>query len=96
MSETIDELSIERVEEGETVIKQLDKRILTRGAWATVIYLCQEMDPKTNEYKEPNARIVRYHKVRGQFRPQSKFNISSGKQALEIAKALESWFAEQQ
>lgn len=95
MSETVEELSIERVEEGEVVVKQLDKRILSKGAWATVIYLCEDMDPKIRDYKEPSVRLVRYRKVRGRYTPQSKFHISSAKQAREIAGILQSWFAEE-
>lgn len=92
MAETIDELTIEHWEEGVLVLKVLEKYVLTKGAWATIMYLYQEMDRKTQKFKDPTARIVRYRKMKGVYRPQSKFNISSAKQALEISKTLESWF----
>lgn len=93
MSESIEELSIEKWEDGELVIEQLDKNVLTKGAWVTILYHCREINPKTGDFKPANARLVRYRKLRGKYVPQSKFNISSGKQALEIAKTLESWFS---
>ncbi len=89
---SVDDLNIERWEEGELILKVLDKEILTRGAWATIMFLYQELDPKTKVFKPPAARIVRYHKVKGRFRPQSKMNISNAKQGLAIATVLQKWF----
>ena len=94
MSTFVEELTIEREEDGVLVIKELNKNILTKGAWATVLYQYQEIDPKTGDYKPPAARIVRYRKRNGQYRAQSKFNISNKKQALAVAKILQEWFAE--
>lgn len=94
MSESIDELSVERWEEGELVEKQLEKEVLTRGAWTTILYQSQELDPKTKQFKAPGARLIRYRKVRGQYKPQSKFHISSAKQAVAIAAILQQWFAQ--
>ena len=90
---TVEELSIERLEEGRLVTKQLKKEVLNKGAWVTVLYQCQDLDPKTEEYHAPAAKLVRYRKVRGRYMPQSKFNISSAKQALAIAGLLQDWFS---
>lgn len=92
MSEFIEELTIEQFEEGEQLIEVLEKEILSKGAWATILYLYREKDRKTMEFKEPTAKIVRYRKVKGMYRPHSKFNISSAKQALEVADILQRWF----
>lgn len=92
MSEFVEELTIEQWEEGEQLIEVIEKEILSKGAWATVLYLYKEKDRKTMEFKEPTARIVRYRKVKGMYRPHSKFNISSAKQALEVADILQRWF----
>ena len=93
MSETIDELGIEYVEGDKVIIKQLDKNILTRGNWTTIMYLFQELNKKTDEYSPPKVSIRRYQKRNGVYRQQSKFNISSAKQGLEIIKSLQGWFA---
>ena len=95
MAETIEEITIQyEDEDGELIIKELDKEILSRGAWTTIIFLYQELDRKTGDFGPPKASIRRYRKMKGFFRQQSKFNISSPKQGLAIAGILEKWFSE--
>jgi len=95
MAEQIDDISI-RYEDpsGALLVKELDKEVLTRGSWTTIMFLYQDLDPKTGAYSEPKVSIRRYKKAGGQFRQQSKFNISSAKQALLVAGVLERWFSE--
>lgn len=92
MAETVDELTIAYEEEGVEVVKQLEKKVLTRGNWTTIMYLFQEMNRRTNEYDPPKASIRRYQKRNGVYRQQSKFNISSAKQGKEIAATLLEWY----
>ncbi len=93
MAETIDDISINYEDnDGNLVVKELKKEILTRGSWTTILFLYQELDRKTGEYGPLKATIRRYKKQRGLYRPQSKFNISNKKQALKIAQILKDWF----
>ncbi len=92
MAENIDDLSIEYVEDDRLIIKQVDKNVLTRGSWTTIMFLFEEMDKKTGEYGQQRVSIRRYQKRSGSYRQQSKFNISSAKQAREISAALLKWF----
>jgi len=95
MAENIDEITINwEDEEGRLVVKELKKEILSRGSWTTVMFMFQNMDKKTGEYKPPQARIVRYQKRGGRFQAQSKFNISSARQAKQITEVLEKWLPE--
>ncbi|NRA67498.1 MAG: hypothetical protein HRU19_23660 [Pseudobacteriovorax sp.] len=94
MSETIDDIGIEYVEDDKVIIKQLDKQVLTRGSWTTIMFLYQEMDKKTEDYGPQKVSIRRYQKRNGVYRQQSKFNISSEKQGREVVKALQNWFPE--
>ncbi|SME88200.1 hypothetical protein [Pseudobacteriovorax antillogorgiicola] len=97
MAETIDDIDIEYVEDDKVIIKQLDKHILTRGSWTTIMFLFQELDKKTDDYGPQKVSIRRYQKRNGVYRQQSKFNISSAKQGRDIIKALQNWFpAEEQ
>ena len=96
MAESIDDLGIEYVEDEKVIIKQIDKNVLTRGNWTTIMYLFQELNKKTDEYSAPKVSIRRYQKRNGVYRQQSKFNISSAKQGREIIKALQNWFPEEQ
>lgn len=92
MAETIDDLTIEYFEDDKNVVKQLEKKVLTRGSWTTIMYLFQERNKNTDEYDAPKATIRRYQKRQGVFKQQSKFNISSAKQGHEIAATLVEWF----
>ncbi len=94
MAENIDDLGIEYTEEDQVIVKQLDKNVLTRGNWTTIMYLYQELNKKTNEYGPTKVSIRRYQKRNGVYRQQSKFNISSAKQSREIIKVLERWYPE--
>ncbi len=93
MSAELDELTINYEEEGRLVRKELERVFLSRGAWATVLFRYQELDPKTELYRDPKAMIVRFRKVKGVYRKQTSFNFSSPKQALAIADVLRQWFS---
>lgn len=90
--ETVEELSIEYFEEdGTQTIKQLDKAVLTKGAWATVMFLHQDLNRTSKEYSEPKVTIKRFRKMNGMYKSQSKFTISSPKQAKQIIDILSQW-----
>ena len=92
MAEKVDDLTITYKENDLEIIKELEKVVLTKGTWATIVYKYQELDRKTNQYGAPKASIRRYQKRNGFYRQQSKFTVSSGKQAQEIANLFLKWF----
>lgn len=94
MASTTDELTISYTEDGIEKVKELDKEILTKGAWATVMYRYQEWDPKKNDYSPDKFSIRRYQKRDGEYQQKSKFNISSRDQAESIIATLQRWLAE--
>jgi|GEM_PF-122736 len=94
MSENIDDLTISFYQDDRNVLKEIDKVVLTRGNWTTIMFLFQELNKKTNEYEAPKVSIRRYQKRGGIYKQQSKFNISSAKQAREISDILLKWFPE--
>lgn len=94
MAATVDELTIEYTEDGVTTVKELDKEILTKGAWATIIYRYQDWDRSKEQYGPDKYSIRRYQKRNGAYQQKSKFNISSEDQARKIIAALEKWMAE--
>ena len=91
MASTVDELTIDYEEDGIKVVEELDKVILSKGAWATIIFRYRQWQPSKEEYSPEKYTIRRYRKMNGQYRPQSKFNISSKDQALKIIEALQRW-----
>jgi hypothetical protein len=94
MAENIDDITIAFYQDDRNVLHQLDKVVLTRGNWTTIMFLYQELNKKTNEYEAPKVSIRRYQKRGGIYKQQSKFNISSAKQGREISKILTQWFPE--
>ena len=91
MSEEIDELTVQYEEDGLVTVKELDKKVLTKGAWSTIIYRYQDWDRRKEEYSKDKYTIRRYQKRSGQYMQKSKFNISSKDQALAIIDALQGW-----
>ena len=91
MASDVNDLSINYEEDGITLVKELDKVILSKGAWATVIFRYQQWDKRKNEYGPDRYTIRRYQKRNGEYLPKSKFNISSRDQAEKIVNALSGW-----
>lgn len=94
MAETIDELTISYTEDGIETTKELDKKILSKGAWSTIIYRYQDWDRAKQEYGKDKYTIRRYQKRNGEYQQKSKFNISSADQAKSIIEALQAWIEE--
>jgi len=93
MAETVEELTVNYEEEGILVCKELDKQVLSKGAWATVMFLYRDYNRKDEAYGPKKATIRRYQKRDGNYVPRSKFNISSLGQAEKIVAALQEWIA---
>lgn len=91
MADEANDLTINYEEEGVLVVKELDKEILSKGAWTTILYRYQDLDRATGEYGPDKYSIRRYQKQKGQFLPKSKFNISSAAQAEKIVEILNRW-----
>ncbi|PKM38119.1 MAG: hypothetical protein CVV06_02250 [Gammaproteobacteria bacterium HGW-Gammaproteobacteria-10] len=91
MAETVDELTVTYEDGGIETVKELDKKVLSKGAWATVIYRYQDWDRKKEAYGPDKYTIRRYQKRNGEYQQKSKFNISSKDQAKSIIGALLEW-----
>ncbi len=91
MAETIDELTISYTDGGIETVKELDKVILSRGAWTTILFRYQDWERAKETYGPEKYSIRRYQKRNGQYQLQSKFNISSRAQAQSLITALQQW-----
>lgn len=94
VTETIDDLTINYTEDGVLTAKELDKVVLTRGAWVTILFRYQEWDRAKGEYGSDKYAIRRYQKRHGEYKLQSKFVISSADQARRIIESLQAWLGE--
>ena len=88
---TVDEITINFEEEGVLLVKELDKEILTKGSWTTIMFKYQDLDKATNSFKAPKISIRRYQKRNGEYKTKSKFNISSIAQAKKVLEVLKKW-----
>ncbi len=95
MALDVAELTINYEEDGQLVVKELDKCVLTKGAWSTIIYRYQDWSRSKEEYGPDKYSIRRYQKRNGQYQPKSKFNISSADQARKIIAALQDWLPQE-
>jgi hypothetical protein len=93
VSETIDSLTIAYSEDGVETTKELDKYVLSKGAWTTILYRYQDWDKTKQSYGPIKYSIRRYQKRNNQYWQKSKFNISSDDQARKIIDILTQWLA---
>lgn len=94
MAERVEELTINYSEGGTELVQEIDKVILSKGAWATVLFRYREWDRAKEAYGPEKYSIRRYQKRGHEFRQQSKFNISSKAQAQVLTGALQKWLDE--
>lgn len=94
MTSSVEDLTISYSEGGVEIIKELDKVVLSKGAWSTVMFRYQEWNRSKGEYGPDKYSIRRYQKRSGEYMPKSKFNISSKDQAKAIIAALQGWTKE--
>lgn len=91
MAENIDDITINYEDEGQQTVKELDKQVLTRGAWSTIVFKYQDWDRSKEAFGPIRYSIRRYQKRNGEFSQRSKFNISSAAQAKQLIEVLEKW-----
>ncbi len=95
MSSNVEDLTVNYEEDGVELVKELDKVILTKGAWTTILFRYQNLNRSTGEFGPEMYSIRRYQKRQGSYIPKSKFNISNAKQAEKIAVSLQNWIKDQ-
>ena len=91
MAADVNDITIQYEEDGLVLVKELDKEILSKGLWTTILFRYQQWDKRKNEYGSDSYAIRRYQKVHGDYQQKSKFTISSPKQARKIVDTLENW-----
>lgn len=91
MASTVEEITINYEEDGVLIVKELDKEILSKGAWTTILFRYKQWDAKKEDYGPDRYAIRRYRKMNNEYRQQSKFTISSRDQAIKIVESLQKW-----
>ena len=91
MVETIDEITMNYEEDGLLVVEELEKVVLNRGAWTTILFRYRERERKTGEFGPPKAGLRRYQKKGGLFRKRDAINLSADA-ARTLCQTLSAWF----
>lgn len=94
MSEDVEALTVQYEEDGVVLVEELDKEILSKGAWTTILFRYRNRNKTTGDYGNDMYTIRRYQKRQGSYIPKSKFNISSPQQAQKIVAVLTRWIEE--
>ena len=91
MASDIDELTIQYEEDGQVLVEELDKLILHRGAWTTILFLYREWDAKKEDFGQAKAGLRRYQKTGGVFRKRDAINLTE-KNIPMMMEQLQTWF----
>jgi len=90
---TVEDITIEYEEDGVMLIKQLDKAILSKGAWTTILFRYQDWVRSNEAYGPTKYAIRRYQKRNNEYQLRSKFTISSVDQGTQLISILGKWIA---
>jgi hypothetical protein len=93
VTEKLEDLTVAYSEGGLETVQELDKVVLSKGAWTTIVFRYRDWDRAKEAWGPEKYTIRRYQKRNGEYRQQSKFNISSRAQAEAIIEALQGWLA---
>ena len=94
MATDVDSLTVNFFEGDQQKVREIDKVILSRGSWATILFRYQDWDAKKGAFGPDKFGIRRYQKRGGEYIVKSKFNISSVEQARALIEALQAWIDE--
>jgi hypothetical protein len=92
MVDALEELTYDAEEDGVLVRRQLERVVLGGGAWATVMFLYEELDRATGTFRAPKISVARFKKFRGAYRRHSAFTLASIAQARALTDTFERWF----
>ena len=93
MASNVDEITINYEEDGVLLVKELDREILSKGSWTTIMFKYVQWEKAKEAYSEEKYTIRRYRKIKNDYIQQAKFNISSPEQARKIIDVLQKWIA---
>jgi len=91
MASTVDEITINYEEDGIQLVKELDREVLSKGGWTTIMFKYVQWEKAKEAYGEEKYTIRRYRKIKNDYIQQAKFNISSPEQARKIIEVLQKW-----
>lgn len=93
MAENINDITVNYEEEGELLVEELEKVILNRGAWTSILFRYRERDRQTGQMGPPKATLRRFQKYQGVFKKRDAINLSADT-ARTLVATLTKWLDE--
>ncbi len=90
MAENINDITVTYEEEGEVLVEELEKVILNRGAWTTILFRYRERDRQSGQMGPSKATLRRYQKYQGVFKKRDAINLSADT-ARTLVTTLDQW-----
>lgn len=95
MSEDIGDVTVAYEEDGQEIVEELDKVVLSKGAWSSILFRYRQRDPKTGEMGPPKATLRRYQKYNGVYKKRDAVNLTA-ETARKLVETLGRWLEEGQ
>ncbi|MDR1309236.1 MAG: hypothetical protein LBL95_04975 [Deltaproteobacteria bacterium] len=73
-----------------TLVEELDKIILTKGVWSTILFRYREYSQKTEGFGPTKATLRRYQKHQGVYKKRDSVNLT-GASARQLIEVLGEW-----
>lgn len=90
MAENINDITVTYEEDGEMLVEELEKVILNRGAWTSILFRYRERDRQSGQMGPPKATLRRYQKYQGVFKKRDAINLSADT-ARTLVETLNQW-----
>lgn len=90
MAENINDITVTYEEDGEVLVEELEKVILNRGAWTSILFRYRERDRQSGQMGPPKATLRRYQKYQGVFKKRDAINLSA-ETARTLVETLNQW-----
>lgn len=88
----LDDVTYDLEVDGEIVRRVVHRKVMERGAWATVTMVFEERGPD-GEWKPGKLALIRLQKVRDAWKKHAAITLS-GADAVALADAVSSWRGE--
>ena len=72
-------------DDGRLIRRELDRRIIERGGWATGFYLYQERAPDDDGWRPPKIALVRWKRAGDGWQRHAHFNLTDAAQLDALA-----------
>ena len=87
--EDLDDVTVELEQDGDLVVRQEARAVLSRGAWPILAFLYRERD-RDGAFGPPRVTLRKFRRQHDAWRPESKMNLSL-EEAKSLSAALQAW-----